>query len=58
MTISSIKTLNDAHYIKVMAYNDDLSDFTTFVGLISILAYSVYCPVDHKFSSCHFPITR
>ena len=28
-----------------MEYTDDLSDFTTFVGTISILVYSVHCPV-------------
>ena len=27
-----------------MEYTDDLSDFMTFVGTISILVYSVHCP--------------
>ena len=44
--MQSIKTLNDTQRINLMEYTDDLSDFMTFVGTISILVYSVHCPVE------------
>ena len=39
-------TLNDTQCISLMEYTDDLTDFMTFVGTISILVHSVHCPVE------------
>ena len=56
--MQSIKTLSDAQciYIK-MECIDDLSDFTTFVGTISNLVYSVHCPVEAQMFQFGFPYT-
>ena len=39
-----METLNDTQCINLI--EDDLSDFITFVGTISILVYSMHCPVE------------
>ena len=38
-----------------MEYTDDLSDFMTFVGTISILVYSVHRPVEAYIFQLRFP---